>query len=58
MPELLANYSDGMGLTNKTKCLSAGNVFFPVSPALLLQLSSVDMSLISLEEDAQIVQGL
>lgn len=27
MPELLANYSEGMALTNKTKCLSAGVVF-------------------------------
>ena len=26
MSELSANYSDGMGLANKTKCLSAGDV--------------------------------
>lgn len=57
MPEVSANYSEGWGsLIKPNVCLQA--VFFPVSPSLLLQLSSVATSLISLDEDAGIAQGL
>lgn len=57
MPELSANYSEGWGsLIKPNVCLKA--MFFPVSPSLLLQLSSVASSLISLDEDVRITHGV
>lgn len=58
MSELCENYSDGRGVSNKTKCFSAGNVFFlfffsASFPTLLQLLSS---NLISLKENATIAQ--
>lgn len=59
MSELCENYSDGRGVSNKTKCFSAGNVFFFIIifsasfPTLLQLLSS---NLISLKENATIAQ--
>lgn len=53
MPELSANYSEEWGsLIKPNVCLQA--MCFPVSPSLLLQLSSVAAGLVSLDEKRRI----